>query len=712
MSSVSKLLRGSVALAALALSTAAFAQTAPGAPPVSKNPAPMVFGGWGVNLADLDPSVDPGDDFDAYVNGKWKAATEIPAQYPYYGVALDLHLGAERAVKAIIDEVSAKQNAPGSIEQRVGDLYRAYVNVDEINRAGLSPIKPMIDRINALSSHQELAMLFAEHGYPAPFGEGVSIDRGDPSRNTLFVSVSGIGLPDRDNYLVDNERNREMRGKYIDYLAFILGKAGHAVPKAAANSVYNLERKMAEAMWDRTVARNPQLTTNRVGHAELVGMAGTFPLQPYLQARGIASTDSFNVLHLPPTAEEIEAAKLSPAQVAQLGGGYPAMLKLVMDTPLDLWKAWMTAQLVSGNADILPSDIDDARFGFYGKYLTGRQQQRDRWQRSVVAVEGGLGEAVGKVYVDRHFPPASKAAMDELVGNLRQAMAENLQDLAWMTPATRAAAKTKLDQLRVKIGYPSKFESYAGLTVSPTDPLGNRLASAKWQWDKDLDELRKPVDREKWLMTPQTVNAYYMATANEMAYPAAYLQAPNFSPTADPAVNYGAIGATIGHEIGHGFDDNGSRYDGTGQLANWWTPQDKATFDKLGARLVDQYDAICPIDGGKTCINGRLTLGENIGDLGGLSMAYRAYKIALGGKEAPVIDGLTGDQRFFISYAQHQRTEYRDAFLRQLIQTDSHSPDFARINAVLRNFDPWYKAFDVTAGDKLYLAPAKRVRIW
>ena len=709
----SRLLWSSVALAAFMAPAAALSQTAPAAPAaVTADPPPMVFGGWGVNLADLDPSVDPGDDFDAYVNGKWKAATEIPAKYPYYGVTTDLRLGSERAVRDIINELAAGQNAPGSLEQRVADMYRAYLDVDAINARGMAPAQPYLDRINAVSSHAELAMLFSEIGYPSPFGEFMSIDRGDPSRNTLYVAISGIGLPDRDNYLVDNERNREMRGKYLELLTFLLGKAGHGAPQAAANSVYNLERKMAEVMWDRAIARNPQLTTNRVSHAELLAMANGFPLAPYLEARGILPTDTFNVMQVPPTAEEIAAANLTPAQAAKLGGGYPAMLKLVMETPVDVWKAWMTARLISGGADLLPTEIDDANFAFYGKYLQGREQQRDRWQRAVSAVEGGLGEAVGKIYVDKHFPPASKAAMEELVGNLRLAMAENLRELPWMTPATRTAARAKLDALRVKIGYPSKFETYEGLAVSPTDPIANRMAAAKWEWAKELDELRKPVDREKWLMTPQTVNAYYMPTANEMAYPAAYLQAPNFSPTADPAVNYGAIGATIGHEIGHGFDDNGSRYDGTGQLANWWTPQDKATFDKLGARLVAQYDAICPLDAGKTCVNGRLTLGENIGDLGGLSMAYRAYKIALGGKEAPVIDGLTGDQRFFISFAQHQRTEYRDAFLRQLMQTDPHSPDFARVNAVLRNFDPWYAAFNVKPGDDLYLAPKQRVRIW
>ncbi|WP_310468043.1 M13 family metallopeptidase [Sphingomonas sp.] len=699
-------LLGSAAL--LALGCPAFAQT----PAADSEPAPMQFPGWGADPADLDRAVKPGDDFDAFVNGKWKAANEIPAKYPYYGVTTNLRIGAERQVRAIIDELAARQNPPGSLEQRVADMYRAYLDTAAINAAGMAPAKPYLDRIAAVASYDDLADLWATNGYPAPLGEFVSIDRGDPTRNTLFVGLGGLGLPDRDNYLVDNPRNIEMRGKYLELVTFLLGKAGHADPKAGAAAVYALEKQMAAVLWDRAVARNPQLTTNRLSHAELLGLSGNFPLKRYLDARGILPTDSFNVLHVLPSDDEAKTIGLTAAERAKLGGGFPGMLALAMATPLDTWKTWMTVRLLSGGADLLPSDIDNANFAFFGKYLQGREKQRDRWQRAVSEVEGNVGEALGKIYVERHFPPASKAAMEELVGNLRLAMAENLKDLAWMTPATRAAAKAKLDALTVKIGYPDKFETYDGLAISARDPITNRLAAAQWQWAKDLDDLRKPVDRDKWLLTPQTVNAYYMPTANDMAYPAAYLQAPNFSPTADAAVNYGAIGATIGHEIGHGFDDNGSRYDGSGTLNNWWTPEDKATFDKLGARLAAQYDAICPFDGGKTCVNGKLTLGENIGDLGGLSMAYKAYHLSLKGKPAPVIDGLTGDQRFFISYAQHQRTEYRDAFLRQLMQTDPHSPDFARINAVLRNFDPWYAAFKVQPGDKLYMAPAQRVRIW
>jgi putative endopeptidase len=701
---------GSAAMLAVAASGSVWAQAPAGAS--EEDPAPMTFPGWGVNPADFDPAVRPGDDFDAYVNGKWKAATKIPPKYPYYGVTTNLRIGSERAVKGIIDDLTTRPNAPGSVEQRVADMYRAFLDVGAIEQAGLAPIKPFLDRVAAVKSHEELAALWAKTGYPAPFGEGVSIDPGDPTRNVVFVGLGGIGLPDRDNYLVDNPRNLEMRAKYIDYLAFLLGKAGHASPRPAAEAVYALEKQMAAAMWDRALSRNPEITTHRMSHSELVAAARPFPMDRYLAARGLLPTDRYNVAEIPPTAQVIAAQGLTAAQLAKLGTGLPAMMKLVMATPLDTWKAWMAAKILSGNSGLLPSEIDEANFAFYGKFLQGRERQRDRWQRGVSEVEGSLGEAIGKVYVERYFPPSSKAAMEALVGNLRAAMTDNLRTLQWMTPATRAAAKAKLDALSVKIGYPDKFETYDGLVVRPNDPIGNRIAAADWQWAKDLSDLRKPVDRSKWLLTPQTVNAYYMATANDMAYPAAYLQPPNFNPKADPAVNYGAIGATIGHEMGHGFDDEGSRYDGRGALRNWWTPEDAATFKKLTERLAAQYDKICPLDGGKACINGKLTLGENLGDLGGISMAYKAYRMSLNGKEAPVIDGLSGDQRFFLSYAQHYRTIYRDPFLRQLMETDPHSPGFARVNAILRNFDPWYKAFDVKPGDRMYLPPEERVRVW
>ncbi|HEY0630157.1 MAG TPA: M13 family metallopeptidase, partial [Sphingomicrobium sp.] len=440
--------------------------------------------------------------------------------------------------------------------------------------------------------------------------------------------------------------------------------------------------------------------------------AGDFPMERFLAGEGFANQPRFLATRIPPTPEIIKAQGLTPEMVAKIGGGLPARMKLIAETPVDTWQAWLAAKFIASNAAVLPSDIDQANFDFYGKFIAGSKVMRPRDERAVVTVDGMLGESIAKIYVDRHFPPASKAAMLDLVGNLRKAMALNLVDLKWMTPTTRAAAKAKLDAFNVKIGYPSKFETYDSMVIRPDNALENKLAAARWEHARDLDDLTKPVDRERWYLTPQTVNAYYAATLNEIVFPAAYLQAPNFSSTADAAVNYGAIGSTIGHEIGHGFDDNGAKYDGKGVLRDWWTPEDKSTFKKLGETLVAQYGAMCPFDDGKTCINGRLTLGENIGDLGGLSLAYRAYKLSLNGKEAPVIDGLTGDQRFFIAYAQKYRNKWSEQLQRLVMESDPHAPDTARVNGVLRNFDPWYQAFNIKPGDKMYLPPEQRVSIW
>lgn len=690
----------------LPIAASALAQT-----PV-KDPDPFVWDKAGFNASDIDRSAKPGDDFDAYVNGKWRKSFVIPPQFPSYGVTYDLYLSAERDVKKIIEE-SAAANAPaGSLERKIADMYTAYNDVAGIEARGLAPAKPYLDEIAAAKDMNDIATLFGKVGYPSPINSFVDADRGDPMRNTVYVVIGGMGLPDRDNYLVDNERNREMKAKYIAYLTDILTKASYSDPAGYAHKIYDLEYKFAQAAWDRAVSREPIITTNRMNYQGLTALTGSFPLDRYLAASGYLPSDTYLAFQVPPTADEIARAKLTPEAVAKLGGGLPAMATIMSNTPIDVWKAWLTAQFLSSNASMLPKAFDDARFGFYGTYLQGRTSQRDRSQRSIATVNQLMGEAVGKIYVQRRFSPEAKAQMEELVGNLRKAMALNLADLQWMTPATRVKAKAKLDAFRVKIGYPNKFKTYDGMEIRADDPLANDFAAAQWQHRKDLEDLRKPVDREKWEMNPQEVNAYYNSTGNEIVFPAAYLQAPNFSLTADPAVNYGAIGATIGHEIGHGFDDKGSRYDGTGTLNNWWTDEDRATFEKLGKNLVAQYSKVCPVDEGKTCVNGQLTLGENIGDLGGISMAYKAYKLSLNGKEAPVINGLTGDQRFFISYAQHQRGVDRDDALRQQIQTDPHSPDFARVNEVVRNFDPWYKAFSVKPGDKLYLPPSERVLIW
>jgi len=708
----SALLLGTAALLALTPS-AAFSRTAAGTKAAAKADAPaMEFPRWGFNIADLDKSVKPGDDFFAYVDGKWEARETIPPEYPYSGVALNLRLAAQRDVRAIIEEMGAGNYPAGSLEQRIGDAYRTFLDVDAINAAGLAPAKPYLDRIAAANSREDLAHIFGDPGMPSPVNAFVSIDRQNPDANAVYASVGGLGLPDRDYYLVDSDKNLAIRAKYREYLAFLLGKAGYTDPKGEAERVYNLEKQFAELGWDRALSRNPELTTNRVTRAELQAMSGGFPVATMLADLHLDSTPDFIVANVPPTNEKIQKLGLTSDQLKKLGGGMPAMLALLNSAPMDDLKAWTAAQFLSNNAAVLPSDIDNANFDFYGKLLQGRTAQRQRWERAVGFVENSMGEGVGKMYVARHFPPSSKAAMEKLVANLRTALASNLKTLPWMTPATRVAAQKKLDAFGVKIGYPVKFKTYDGLTITRGQALANNISAADWAWKDQLHDLAGPVDKTKWLITPQTVNAYYLPPANEIVFPAAYLQPPYYNPKADPAVNYGAVGATIGHEIGHGFDDQGSRYDGTGRLHNWWTDADRKTFDKLGAKLAAQYDANCPYDNGKTCHNGKLTLGENIGDLGGISMAYKAYKLSLHGKPAPVIDGLTGDQRFFISYAQAWRWKYRDAFARQLLQTDPHSLAEARVNVVLRNFDPWYKAFNVKPGDKMYLPPAQRVRIW
>lgn len=672
----------------------------------------QTFGGWGFNPADLDPAVKPGDDFFAHVNGKWSSTEVIPPQYPFSGSALGLILGAEQAVKSIVEGLAAAPQTPGTTGQRIADSYRAFLDQAAIDAAGLAPARPWLDRIRAAGTRAELAALFAEPGVPSPVAFQVSIDPQQPAANAVFTGIGGLGLPDRDYYLVDNESNRAIQAKYREYLAFLLGKGGYADAPAMAARVYDFERKIAVADWDKAVARNPLLVTNRVTRADLVAMGGPFPVAPLLEGSGLGALDSLIVSEIPPSPEKIAQLGLGKDDLAKLGGGFPALIKLLGEEDITVLQAWATARFLSDYASVLPSDIDAARFDFYGKTLQGKERERQRWQRALSSVQGQMGEAIGQAYVEKYFPPSSKAAMVRLVGNLRAALASNLKDLPWMTPATRQAAQAKLDQFTVKIGYPDKFKSYDGLAIKPGQPLANAIESGRWHWQDMLDELKKPVDKAKWLMTPQTVNAYYMPPANEIVFPAAFLQPPYFNPQADDAVNYGAVGVTIGHEIGHGFDDAGSRYDGTGALKDWWTETDRKTFDALGAKLAAQYDQQCPFDGGKTCHNGKLTLGENIGDLGGLSMAYQAYRLSLGGKPAPMIDGLTGDQRFFLAYAQAWRWKYREAYARQLLKTDPHSLAEARVNAVVRNFDPWYAAFKVKPGDKLYLAPKDRVRIW
>ena len=676
------------------------------------NPAPMTFPGWGVDLATLDKAVDPGDDFNAFVNGKWAAATPIPAKFPVVGSSLNLTLEAEEGMKEVIDAAVAANAPAGSIQQKLADTYKGLADIAAIDAAGMAPAMPYIDRVAGAKDLAALAALWSTPIYASPIGFGAAIDPDNSDRLLPSVGFGGLGLPARDNYLVENDRNKALRAAYIDTLAFMLAKAGRDNPKARAERLYAFEKQTALNSWDPALARNPELRTTRLTRAEVNALATKLPLAQMMTISGVGYSPDYMISRMPPSAAKL--AKLGiPADVAKakLGGGLPAQIKLVEATPLDVLKDFTIARFVMNNAIVLPSDVDRKAFEFTS-VIQGTKVQRPREERAVRTTDATFGEAVGKLYVERHFPASSKAAMIEMVDNIRKAMALNIADVSWMSPATKTAAKAKLDAINVKIGYPNKWEDYHALRVVPGKPLENRLAVSSWQWADTLHDLKLPLDREEWQMTPQTVNAYYSSQLNEIAFPAAYLQAPNFAPSADPAVNYAAIGSTIGHEIGHGFDDGGSRYDAKGNLKDWWTPQDLEKFRAVGKRLVDQYGANCPYDDGKTCINGQLTLGENIGDLSGIAIAYRAWKLSLGGKEAPVIDGLTGDQRFFIGYAQKYRNKWSEQLQRMIMESDPHSPDAARVNEVLRNFDPWYAAFNVTPDDKMYLPPEKRVKVW
>ncbi|MFC4294312.1 M13 family metallopeptidase [Novosphingobium tardum] len=670
------------------------------------------WGDFGIQTRYIDRSVKPGDDFNAFVNGKWLQSFQIPADQSRYGSFTMLDDLSDARLHALMDELVASQPAVGTPEGKIAASYSAFMNTAAIDAAGMSPAKPYLDRIAAAKSVTDLMALFADSAFSSPIGAGVGIDAKASDRYAFQISQGGLGLPDRDYYLVDSPRNVEIRARYMDYLAFMLGKAGHSDPRAAAQSVYDLEHKMAAAMWDRALSRNRDITYNKLPVAELAAMAPSAPLDAFMRAYGAGSVDTVIVRQIPPTAEELAAAKYTPEMAAKLGGGVPATLRLIGETPVATWQAWLAAHFVGDHASVLPSDVDAARFAFYGKTLSGQPEQQARWKRGIAAAEGQVGELVGQRYAEKYFPEANRAAMTDLVANLRKAMAANLADLKWMSPATRVAAKAKLDAFTPKIGAPEVYKTYDGLALAADNPLGNSIASAKWAKDYELARLGGPVDRKEWGMLPETVNAYYNSTMNEIVFPAAILQPPFFNLAADPAVNYGAIGAVIGHEMGHGFDDQGAKSDGAGNLRDWWTPADKSAFEALTGKLAAQYDALCPFDAGKTCINGRLTLGENIGDLGGLSLAYRAYKMSLNGKKAPVIDGYTGDQRFFMGYAQVWRSRIREEEARKRLATDPHSPADYRINGIVRNFDEWYKAFNVKPGDKMYLPPEQRLRIW
>ena len=647
------------------------------------------LGDWGVNVSDIDANIDPGDDFFQYVNGKWLDTFEIPEEFSSYGSFTVLFERSEERVKTIIEEAAAGEAPDGSLEQKIGDFYAAYLDVDAINANGYSPVAADLAKIDALQTHEDVARAMGDPrlGANSPIGAFVNVDAKETDRYITYLTQAGLGMPNRDYYL--DEKFADKRPKYISYIEQALSLAGIDGAAAKAQAIFDVETRMAEVHWEPAKRRNRDLTYNLKTIDQLKAFAPEMPWEAALNAGGLGGETEFVV-------REDDAIQ--------------ALAKIFAETPVETWKAYLKFHTLNNNTAVLPAELDDANFAFFGTELRGTPKQRERWKRGVAAVNGAMGEAVGEVYVERYFPPESKAQMQDLVANLRTALDQRITTLPWMGEETKVQAHEKLKKFTPKIGYPDKWRDYSDLTVSDDNAYENAMNAAKFAWDYSISRLGGPVDKTEWGMTPQTVNAYYSPPRNEIVFPAAILQAPFFDPNADAAVNYGGIGAVIGHEIGHGFDDQGRKSDGDGVLRDWWTAEDAANFQVLADKLGAQYATYEPVPG--FFVNPGLTMGENIGDIGGLAMAYHAYKLSLGGEEAPVIDGYTGDQRFFLAWAQVWKRLNREEALKNQIETDPHSPAQYRVNGVVRNMDAWYDAFDVTEDDDLYLAPEDRVQIW
>ncbi|MDB4960463.1 MAG: family peptidase [Myxococcales bacterium] len=652
------------------------------------------IGAWGFDLEGMDTKVPPGASFYQYANGGWLKATPIPADKSNYGMFTVLSDKSDERTKEIILGASG---APGTEGKKIADYYQSFMDIGAIEAKGLTPIQPDLDRINAIKDTQGLLAAFADNARKfrtTPFVTIVGQDDREPESHIGTIAQGGLGLPDRDMYDAKAKQFAAVRDGYKKYLSTILGMAGVADADKRAAAVYALEEKIAAVHWTRVKNRDPQATYNKLTTAQLQKLAPGVDWKLWLSGVGLASETSFNVNQPPAIA---------------------GIAKLVKSQPLAVWKDYLTAHLLTATAPYLPKKFVDVRFEMYGKTLSGTPENKERWKRGVDEVTAAMGEAVGKIYVNKYFTPATKARADELVKNLLVSMGQRLDALPWMSPETKAKAKDKLATYNPKIGYPKVWRDYSKLEVIAGDPVGNDARAAAFEYDRRLAKLGKPVDRDEWGMTPMTVNAYYNPGLNEIVFPAAILQPPFFDANADDAVNYGGIGAVIGHEISHGFDDQGAQYDAKGALKNWWTKADTDKFKTATNMLVAQYNAYCPVpaaDGKPAqCVKGELTLGENIADLAGLTVAYNAYKLSLGGKPAPVIDGMTGDQRFFLGWAQVWRRLYRDQEYANRLVTDSHSPSEFR-TSVVRNLDGWYDAFKPAPTDALYLAPDKRVKIW
>ncbi|GAA4675838.1 M13 family metallopeptidase [Frondihabitans cladoniiphilus] len=651
----------------------------------------------GILSAELDPATRPQDDLFRHVNGKWIARTEIPDDKARWGSFYVLAEAAETAVREIIDESQAAE--AGTEARKVGDLFTSFLDEEKIEALGATPIQPLLATVDDVTSIDALLATvgrFELQGVSGFVQLFVDNDPGDPERYIVFVEQAGLGLPDESYYR--EEKFESVRSAYAGFVETMFGLAGFDDAEGRAGRVTWLEREIAAQHWDNVATRESEKTYNLLSWADTAALA---------TADGASGVDLSVWRDAVGAPEHVfdEVVVRQPSFVTGLAG-------LLDPDHLEAWRDWLRWQIVRSFAAYLSKGFVEANFEFYGKTLTGTPVQRARWKRGVSLVEGAMGEAVGRIYVERHFAPAAKQTMDVLVANLVEAYRESISSLGWMTDVTRQKAFEKLDKFTPKIGYPTKWRDYSALAIDAGDLVGNIRATAVFGFDRELGKIGKPIDREEWFMTPQTINAYYNPGFNEIVFPAAILQYPFFVEGRDAAANYGAIGAVIGHEIGHGFDDQGSKYDGDGKLTDWWTAADREAFEKLTGSLIAQYDALEPAQTPGHHVNGALTIGENIGDLGGLSIAWKAYRISLDGAEPPVIDGLTGAQRFFLSWAQAWQMKLRDEEAIRLLSIDPHSPNEFRCNQIVRNIDEFYAAFDVASTDALWLPEEERVTIW
>jgi endothelin-converting enzyme/putative endopeptidase len=648
------------------------------------------FAPWGVDLSAMDSAVKPGDDFFDYVNGAWAKRTEIAPDRTFVGIDSVLNDQIDKDVRAIVEDMARDSAASGQIGQQVGDFYASWMDEAAIEARGTAPLKPYLDRIAAAKDRGGLIDLFASVGYDSPVALQIFADLATPESYAVYATQSGLGMPNRDYYLLQGAKYDAYRAAYRAYVTKIEQLAGIPDAAAKADRIITLETAIAKVHWTPEQSREVEKIYNPMDRAKLNGFA------PQLEwNRALAKAD----------LSDVNTVVVAEATAIQEIG------KLLDSVPLETWKEYLAFHFIDSHSAYLPRAFDQASFDFYSKTLRDVPTQRDRWKRGVSLVNGALGEAVGQIYVQRHYPPESDRQMGELIANIRAALQEKIETNNWMDEPTKKEALAKLAAFDPRTGHPAKYIDYSTLKVDRGDLFGNVMRSDQFDWDLLLSRRPKPVDRTLWGMTPQTNNAYYDPTQNQITFPAAILQPPYFDPNADPAANYGSIGATIGHEIGHGFDDQGRKFDGSGKLRDWWTSATASKYDAHAKELVKQYDAFEPIPG--VHIKGQLTLGENLGDLGGLEVAYAAYRryVATHG-EPPVIGGLTGDQRFFIAYGYSWETKQREGALRAQLLTNEHSPAKYRVNGVVRNMDEWYKAFRVQPGDKMYLLPEQRVKIW